>query len=57
VYSSKVEVGPVKGIKRTGEERRADLSSWNAAMAAGGRREGKGTVVRVKEVRGAAMVE
>jgi hypothetical protein len=57
VYNSKVEVGPVKGIRRTGEERREDLSSWNAVMASGGRRGGKGTVVRVREVKGAAIVE
>ena len=37
VYNSKVEVGPVKGIRRTGEERREDLSSWNAVM--GGERD------------------
>jgi hypothetical protein len=57
VYNSKVAVGPVNGMRRTGEERREDLSSWKAVMAAGGRCGGNGTVVRVREVKGAAMVE
>ena len=47
----------MKGIRRTGVERRADLSSWKAEMARGGWQGGKGTDIRERAVRGEAMVE
>ena len=47
--------GPVLGMIRRGADIRADLSWLKASMADGGSEEGKGTVVLVRLVRGAAM--